>query len=126
MTRARMLGYCLIATALAASSGCRSTNRFFQIDSNSGVPWFGLNVPLGDARDSESDADDRVLAATERRPQQETIVATADRRREPQRPAARLLPNWLTGRDEAIPLPSDIPLAQQQATTPLGPQEEFP
>ena len=125
------------------SAGCRSTNGVFQMDSNSRVPWFGLNwaLPQPSSRrktlETISDtspekpvislADDR-RPAESAEPARETTISTPART-EPSAPppsAPRRLFSRLVGGDQSLPFPGTSAPPRDEGTISLiGPREEF-
>lgn len=117
-----MLRILLLSLCIAAPlAGCRSTDGFFGIDSNSRTPWFGLNVPLS--------------RPANRKPTLETISESGEHKAQAV-PAKQVkaepatggnLLSRLLGTESSIPLPADAPTDAKRDVVQLeGPREEFP
>jgi hypothetical protein len=121
--RPKLVTLVLISLGLAVS-GCQSSSRSFQMDSNSRVPFFGLNLSL-----PKPSSKRKTLETISDAQPQEPMVATAElRTSEPTRPVApvrSLLPKWLGG-ESNLPIPTDAPQITRDEIIELqGPREEF-
>lgn len=107
---------------LGTASGCRSTSGSFQMDSNSRAPWFGLNLSLPKPSASRKTLE----TISDAHPHRER-TATADLRVvETPSPKRSVLPRWLGGAEEAIPLPEDESGAAEARVIRLeAPRAEF-
>lgn len=107
---------------LVAANGCRSSSGSFSMDSNSRVPWFGLDLslpqPSARRKTLETISDHNPAAAR---------VSTAElRTTEREASSLSLVPRWLRGGNDAIPLPAEaIRTANEQPVVLDGPREEF-
>jgi len=114
----------LLATAIALTGvGCRSSSRSFYMDSNSRLPWFGLNLSLPKSSSSRKTLETIADSAPESH-----AVQTAELREvEPEsKPVRSRLPRWLGGTETSLPLPSDAPRIDAEETIELtGPRQEF-
>jgi hypothetical protein len=120
----RRLQILALCGCLLPAWGCRST-RMFAIDSDSRVPWFGLNLSL-----PRQSAKRKTLETISDTAPTENRITTAELRetveRAPAAPVRSRLPAWLGGSPSSLPLPSDAPRIGDGATVTLeGPREEF-
>ncbi len=111
---------------MTAGSGCRATSGAFQMDSNSRMPWFGLNLSLPKPKASRKTLE----TISDSRPREQTISLANEHHRDPSPPPRRLLSRLRGSESEAeetaIPAPPLSP--QEQSQQPLrleGPREEF-
>jgi hypothetical protein len=108
---------------MAVSSGCRATSGAFQMDSNSRMPWFGLNLSLPKPKATRKTLE----TIGDARPRAPTISLADEHHPDPSAaPPRRLLPRLRGNDDAAIPAPPPSP--HEQSDRPLrleGPREEF-
>lgn len=97
------------------------------MDSNSRMPWFGLNLslPKPSARRKtletiqDTAPEQSAIATAELREPQETVTA-------PSAPVRSLLPKWFQSDKASIPIPDDAPQLDPEEIIELeGPREEF-
>jgi hypothetical protein len=116
-----------IAALLLAccACGCRSTDGFFQIDSNSRTPWFGLTVPL-----SKDKGGRKTLETISQSDEHDAQIIRADEQSTEKKPAAKKSPSLISrllGTEESLPLPEDASSNNDESIVVLeGPQEAFP
>ncbi len=105
-------------------AGCRSTSKTFSMNSDSGMPWFGLNFALPRKNSGRKTLE----TISDRSPGDQTISSADLREPVENPPPRRFLPEWLTGRNDAsIPLPQGSLHADDEQIVQLeGPQEDFP
>jgi hypothetical protein len=124
--RIRRASLPLLVVGLLTSSGCQSSSRSFHMDSNSRVPWFGLNLPLPQPssrrKTLETISDTAAAAPAIELADQKSIAAPT----EPNTPVRSLLPKWLGGTEASLPIPPDAPKLDPREVVALdGPREEF-
>lgn len=119
--RPLVLAVCCLSAV--AASGCKST-RMFAIDSDSRVPWFGLNLSL-----PKPSAQRKTLETISDTQPEQARIDTAELTSIEPTPATPLrsrLPKWLGGQPSSLPLPPDAPRIEDEARVELnGPREEF-
>lgn len=114
----------LLGCGLALSSGgCRSTSGAFQMDSNSRVPWFGMNfsLPTPSARRKTLQTISRTHA------EEPTISLAEEHTVQPAPTQPRGLLSRLRGSDSAA-IPAPPPSADELSGRTIslsGPREEF-
>jgi hypothetical protein len=119
----RAIGVVLLGGTLACvASGCRSTSGSFRMDSNSRAPWFGLNLSL-----PKASAERKTLETISDTAPESDVATTADLKiSEPPSRKRSLLPRWLGGKEEAIPLPEDaVDLEDARVIRLEAPRAEF-
>ena len=112
----------LVVTTCLSATGCQSSRSFY-MDSNSRMPWFGLNLSL-----PKRSAGRKTLETISDTRPSEAAITTADLRTpEPEsKPLRSRLPHWLGGTESGIPLPPDAPRIDKEEIIELaGPREEF-
>jgi hypothetical protein len=122
----RHVRHAVTALLLACCAcGCRSTNGFFQIDSNSRTPWFGLAVPL-----SRDKAGRKTLETIGQSGEHEAQIVPAAEQSTEKKPAAKKSPSLIShllGTEESPPLPEDTAAKDDESVVVLeGPREAFP
>jgi hypothetical protein len=123
MRNSRPLRIALLVVGLCGlSSGCRSSNRWFSMDSNSSVPWFGFDLSL-----PQRDARRKTLETISDTRSEHPAVQLADRAEEPALPPRNgPLSRLLQSSSEAIPLPPTAATIDDERIVELqGPREEF-
>lgn len=124
MSATRSVSVVLVCCGLmAVSSGCRATSGTFQMDSNSRMPWFGLNLSLPKPKSSRKTLE----TISDARPREATIALADEHYSEPPASPPRRLLSRLRGNDDAA-IPAPPPSPREQADRPLrleGPREEF-
>lgn len=103
------------------ASGCRSPNSFFQLDSDSRMPWLGLNIPLG-----QQNAKPKSVETVSQADEEAAKIVTAQ---EKSAAAPEKSPGFfsrLLGSEQSIPLPDKIPASENDRVVILeGPRETF-
>jgi hypothetical protein len=113
----RTIVICGVACALL-HSGCALGRKWFQMDSNSGMPSMGVELRAGNEAPGENS---RIQEpASDNRSIRPARLAEEKPR--------SLIPDWLKlgGRHEPIPLPTTASAeVDASGTTPTGPREDF-
>ena len=108
-------------TLACALAGCQSTRGQFQLDSNSRVPWFGLDLSLPKPSARRKSLQTIGQADTGPTP----IVRSEERLPLPSAaPSRRLLSRWIGG-EPGIPAPAESAPRDGEPISLAGPRAEF-